>query len=81
MLPNHEKRLLTKSQPALPGEEIVISGISGKFPNAENIQVFSDKLYSKVRIYRYIKIVFLFNGVRRNTLFLSVYLTTMQYKF
>lgn len=51
MLPNHENRIMspTKSQPVLPGEEIVISGISGRFPNAENIQVFSDKLYNKVR--------------------------------
>ena len=41
-------RKLTKSERPLPGEEIVISGIAGKFPNAENVQVLSDKLYSKV---------------------------------
>lgn len=53
MLPKYQNGqpspTLTKSRPALPGEEIVISGISGKFPNAENVQILSDKLYNKVR--------------------------------
>lgn len=31
-----------------PGDEIVISGISGRFPNAENMQEFSFNLYNKV---------------------------------
>lgn len=50
MLSKQEKRLVspTKSEPALAGEEIVISGISGKFPNAPSMQVFKEKLYNKV---------------------------------
>lgn len=35
-------------RPATPGDEIVISGISGKFPNAENVTEFAKKLYNKV---------------------------------
>lgn len=31
-----------------PDDEIVISGISGKFPNAENVQEFAKNLYNKV---------------------------------
>lgn len=30
------------------GDEIVISGVSGKFPKASNVQEFSDKLFEKV---------------------------------
>lgn len=38
----------TRIQPATPGDEIVISGISGKFPNANNVAEYSKKLYDKV---------------------------------
>ncbi|CAO1315088.1 unnamed protein product [Diamesa serratosioi] len=31
-----------------PGDKIVISGISGRFPNSNNMQEFSDNLYNKV---------------------------------
>lgn len=31
-----------------PGDEIVISGISGKFPNSKNLAEFSHNLYNKV---------------------------------
>lgn len=34
---------------ATPGDEIVICGVSGKFPNAENVAEFARKLYNKVR--------------------------------
>lgn len=33
-----------------PDDEIVISGISGKFPSAKNVAEFSDKLYNKVKM-------------------------------
>lgn len=33
---------------ATPDDEIVISGISGKFPNAKNVAEFSNYLYNKV---------------------------------
>lgn len=32
-----------------PEDEIVISGISGKFPSAKNVSEFAEKLYNKVR--------------------------------
>lgn len=35
-------------RPATPGDEIVISGISGKFPSAKNVSEFAHKLYNKV---------------------------------
>lgn len=31
-----------------PEDEIVISGISGKFPSAKNVSEFAEKLYNKV---------------------------------
>lgn len=31
-----------------PGEEVVISGASGRFPEADNIYEFRDKLLNKV---------------------------------
>lgn len=31
-----------------PDDEIVISGISGKFPNSKNLTEFSHNLYNKV---------------------------------
>lgn len=30
------------------GNDIVISGVSGRFPSSRNVQEFSDNLYSKV---------------------------------
>lgn len=33
---------------ATPGDEIVISGISGRFPTARNVTEFTHKLYNKV---------------------------------
>lgn len=33
---------------ASPNDEIVISGISGKFPSAKNVAEFAEKLYNKV---------------------------------
>lgn len=32
-----------------PDEEIVISGMSGRFPNTENVAELSHNLYNKVR--------------------------------
>ncbi|KAJ8958993.1 hypothetical protein NQ317_011721 [Molorchus minor] len=34
----------------LPGEEIVISGISGAFPNSKNVHEFRDNLFNKVNM-------------------------------
>lgn len=33
-----------------PDDEIVISGISGKFPNSKNLAEFSHNLYNKVSL-------------------------------
>lgn len=43
------KTLESRIWAASPDDDIVISGISGKFPNAKNMAEFSEKLYSKVR--------------------------------
>jgi fatty acid synthase len=37
------------SQP-LPGEEVVISGIAGCFPDSENVYQFRDNLINKVNM-------------------------------
>jgi fatty acid synthase, animal type len=33
---------------ASPGDEIVVSGIAGRFPNSKNVAEFADNLYGKV---------------------------------
>lgn len=38
----------SRSRPASPNDNIVISGISGKFPSARNVAEFGEKLYKKV---------------------------------
>lgn len=35
--------------PACADDEIVITGIAGKFPNAKNVSELSQKLYNKVK--------------------------------
>lgn len=31
-----------------PGEEVVISGLSGRFPDSDNVYEFRDKLFDKI---------------------------------
>lgn len=42
------KTLESRIRPVTPDDEIVISGISGKFPKAKNVSEFADNLYNKV---------------------------------
>ncbi|XP_055326066.1 fatty acid synthase-like [Sitodiplosis mosellana] len=46
--PNSGKTVDARIRAASPGDEIVITGVSGKFPNAENVAEFAKKLYNKV---------------------------------
>jgi hypothetical protein len=39
--PRNDKKLLS-------GEEIVISGMAGRFPKSANVSEFADNLYNKV---------------------------------
>lgn len=43
-----ESGRMTRSSAVLPGEEIVVSGYSGKFPNSKNVEEFKYNLYNKV---------------------------------
>lgn len=38
----------SRTRASCPNDEIVISGISGKFPSAKNVAEFANKLYKKV---------------------------------
>jgi fatty acid synthase, animal type len=42
------QKLYSRVYPLTPEDEIVISGISGRFPNSKNISDFGDNLYNKV---------------------------------
>lgn len=42
------KRLNTRVHPISDEDEIVVTGVSGRFPNASNVAEFSDNLYNKV---------------------------------
>lgn len=43
-----DRRVLTKAKIYSAQDEIVVSGISGRFPNSANMQEFADNLYNKV---------------------------------
>lgn len=45
---DYKKRASTRVKPISEDDEIVVSGISGRFPNSANIAEFSDNLYNKV---------------------------------
>lgn len=40
----------SRSFPESEGDEIVISGMAGKFPNSHNIEEYEHNLYNKVHI-------------------------------
>lgn len=43
-----ERRRFSRTHPETPGDEIVISGIAGKFPNSNNVEEYSHNLYHKI---------------------------------
>jgi fatty acid synthase, animal type len=47
MSSSYKRRVLTKVT-VDPEDEIVISGIAGRFPNSDNVDHFADNLYNKV---------------------------------
>lgn len=42
------QRTQSRVRPMDPDDEIVITGISGKFPKSENVKEFAENLYNKV---------------------------------
>lgn len=51
--PNRSARSIgARIWPQTPGDEIVISGISGKFPSSRNLTEFGHNLFNKVRLLR-----------------------------
>lgn len=44
-----QHKLRSRTFPLTPDDDIVISGISGKFPNSKNVAEFESNLYNKVR--------------------------------
>lgn len=46
--PREQMKLFSRVYPLTPGDEIVISGISGRYPNSDNIHEFAHNLYNKV---------------------------------
>lgn len=45
-----EPRLFSRTHPATPDDEIVISGVAGKYPKSRNVEEFAYNLYNKVKI-------------------------------
>ena len=43
-----EPKLFSRSHSATPEDDIVISGLSGKYPKSKNVDEFSTNLYNKV---------------------------------
>lgn len=45
-----QQKLYSRMFPLTPDDEIVVSGMSGKFPNSRNVAEFESNLYNKVRV-------------------------------
>lgn len=43
-----DPKLLSRAHPRTPGDAIVISGVSGKFPISNNVEEYAHNLYNKV---------------------------------
>lgn len=43
-----KSRFFNRAKPNHPGDEIVLTGIAGRFPNSCNMKEFADNLYNKV---------------------------------
>lgn len=53
------KRAQTRVHPLSDDDEIVVTGVSGRFPNASNVAQFSDNLYNKVIVaYMVLKVLY-----------------------
>lgn len=48
--PREEQQLFSRAYPTTLDDEIVISGIAGRFPNSANVYEFADNLYNKVNV-------------------------------
>jgi fatty acid synthase, animal type len=46
--PKEHMKLFSRAYPLTPEDEIVISGISGRFPSSRNMHDFAHNLYNKV---------------------------------
>lgn len=44
------KKLISRIRPETPSDEIVISGISGRFPNSHDMEEYEYNLYNKVSL-------------------------------
>lgn len=49
----HDPKLMSRTHAASPEDEIVITGVAGKFPNSKNIEEFAHHLYNKVNLKQY----------------------------
>lgn len=49
MSENNEPKLFSRTHPMTPEDEIVITGISGRFPSSKNMNELSHNLYNKVK--------------------------------
>lgn len=48
MTSSEQKRFKFKAAPVEPDDEIVISGLSGRFPSSANVEEFAQNLYNKI---------------------------------
>lgn len=48
-----EPKLFSRTHPATPDDDIVISGLSGTFPNSKDVEEFAYNLYNKVSVLAY----------------------------
>lgn len=44
-----DPKLHSRAFAGSPGDEIVVTGVSGRFPNSRNVEQFGHNLYNKVK--------------------------------
>lgn len=54
-----QQKMHSRTFPLTPDDDIVVSGISGKFPNSRNFAEFESNLYNKVCVWCVIKKIIL----------------------
>lgn len=43
-----QPKMFSRVHPASPDDDIVVTGVSGQFPNSKNVEEFAHNLYNKV---------------------------------
>jgi hypothetical protein len=81
--PKHEK-LFSRAFASSPGDEIVISGMAGRFPKSANVAELFDNLYNKVSLKKKFDLegyVFWGQVIRKSDFKLVIFFMAVKFSF